>query len=101
MVALSEQSVQSKVQAIGAIEGEEDSLAALGPEQTRDLLAAALDDFRRIDRGAIRSPPDGRTHPAVVVVDHGIHRFRLRIRGGGVVKVDATSPRHSCSSVRL
>ena len=95
VVAGLQQSVQRQVQTVRAVEGEDDSLGAFGPQQFGDPLAAALDDGRGFDRGAVCAPSDGSADPAVVIVYRRVDASGFGITRGGVVEINSVQLAHS------
>ena len=92
MVAGFKQPVQRQVQAVGAVERENNAIGALGSQQLGDSFAAAMNVGGRLDGGTVRAAPDSGPVFAVVFFDGRVNGFRLGKTRRGVVEVNRQPP---------
>jgi hypothetical protein len=84
--------VQRQIQAVGAVERENNAVGVLGSQQLGDSFAAAMNDGSRLDGGTVRAAPDSGPVFAVVFFDDRVNGFRLGKTRRGVVEVNRQPP---------
>jgi hypothetical protein len=88
VVAFLEQPLDRDVEAVGGVEGQDDAVRALGVQQPRERLAAALDPLLRLDGHPVARAPGIAGGLPRELVHRAVDALRLRPGGGGVVEVD-------------
>ena len=78
-VAGLEQPVERQVQAVGAVECENNAIGAFGSQQFGDFLAAAVNNAPRFHRGTVRASSDCGPVLAVVFVDGRVNGFAVEL----------------------
>jgi len=92
VVAGLKQPVQRLIQAVGAVERENNAIGTFGAQQLGDSFAAAADDGGGLHGRAIGAAPDGGPVFAIVFVDGRINGFGLGKTCRRVVEINCQPP---------
>jgi hypothetical protein len=92
MIAGLEQTVQRQIQAVGAVERENDAIGAFGSQQFGDFLASAVDNARRLDCRTVGASSDRGPVFTVVFVDRRVDSLGFGKTRGSVIEVNLQPP---------
>ena len=88
-VALMEDALDGEIERIGCVEREDQVLRPRSADQRRQILAAASQQFTRLTRLGVSTPPGTRTQVVCIVGHRACHGGGLGETGGGIVEINS------------